>query len=216
MIYGTIADAEYRERRKNDNEKTRKIERFVDKIYRDNGLKMQRIFDYDMQTRGVDVIHKIDEETRYIDEKFAVQYYNRDLNTFAFELSSHNNVDDNGWFTSEHMITTHYCILWFRSDDSFKNIESYDLCYINKKKIMEYLYSVGYRDNILDEFCNYWDGGIDNKYRRFYYERNGRRYRDLRNGVRIVQSMQFEVESPINVVIPKKELFKLAEYHFHN
>ena len=177
---------------------------------------MKRVTNREMQRKGVDIIHTVNNETRYVDEKFAIQYYNKDLHTFAFELSSHNNYNNDGWFTSNYMITTHYAILWFRSNDEFTDIYQYDLCYISKEKIKEYLKTVGYYDGILDDFNKYWEYRWYTEPDSTYYEQNGRRYKKLRNGVKIVQSMQFEIESPINVVIPRTELYKLAEYHFHN
>lgn len=206
---------EYINRRKNDNARTSAIERFTDKVYRENGLSMRRVYDSDTQQKGVDLVQNVDGETRYIDEKFAINYYNKDLRTFAFELCSHNNYNDEGWLISPHMITTHYCVLWFRSDENCKHIDSYDLCYISKKRLMDYLYSVGYYDGIVDDFVGYW-AGTNNKNARYYSEKDNRLYRNLRNGVRIVQSLQYDVEQPINIVVPRAELYKLAEYHFHN
>lgn len=216
MVHNSASKKEYLSRRERDIKRTNIVENFTDLIYKKNGLQIKRVTDRKMQTKGVDIIHQINGETRYIDEKFAIQYYNKDLHTFAFELSSHNNYDNNGWFTSEHMITTHYAILWFKADDEFKNIYQYDLCYISKEKIKEYLKTVGYYDDILDDFNKYWEYRWYTEPDDTYYEQNGRRYKRLRNGVKIVQSMQFEVESPINVVIPRRELYKLAEYHFHS
>jgi hypothetical protein len=213
-MYTSDARKAYASRRKSDELKTRKIERFVDKIYRQNNLIMSRTNDKHLQRKGVDLIHVVDGQKRYVDEKFALNYYDRDLRTYSFELVSHNNMDNAGWLLSSHMITTHYCILWFRSDENLDNIETFDLCYISKQAIIEYIRSVGYYDGILDDFVGYWAGN-NTKDSHLYCKNGNRLYRKLRNGVRIVQSLQYEVESPINIVIPRDTLYTLAEYHFH-
>ena len=216
FIVNSEAQKEYLTRRERDNQRTAIIEKFTDNIYKQNGFDYQRVTDRRMQTKGVDIVHKVNGITRYVDEKFAIQYYNKDLFTFAFELSSKNNKDDSGWFLSDHMITTHYAVLWFKANDDFSKIYEYDLCYIDKQKLKDYLNTVGYYDGILDDFNKYWEYRWYTNPDNTYYEKNNRRYKTLKNGVKIVQSMQFEVESPINVVIPRRELYKLAEYHFHN
>ena len=113
------------------------------------------------------------------------------------------------------MLTTYYVILWFRSDEELQSIYSYDLCYIEKEKINEYLKKVGFYDEIVDDFNKYWADHTHTNPDDTYYEKGDRRYRDLQEGVRIVQSMQYKKESPINVVIPRKKLYELAELHFH-
>ena len=207
-------DSEYESRRSEDVRKTKILEKFVDKIYAENGIKIIRIEDEEIQKRGVDFVHITENEQRCVDEKFAIKYFDRDLKTFAFELASYNNKNNEGWFISDHILTTYYVILWFRSDEELQNIYSYDLCYIKKEKIKEYLKTVGFCDEVVDDFNKYWANQTHTNPDDTYYEKGDRRYRDLQDGVRIVQSMQYKKESPINVVIPRKKLYKLAELHF--
>lgn len=206
-------DSEYRNRRKNDIEKTQKVEKFMDKIYSHLKYDVERVTDPYLQKKGVDLIHTLEDGTKlFIDEKFAINYYNKDLHTFAFELESHNNVDNQGWFLSSNSITTHYMLLWFNCDDNFEKFSYFDIAYIPKQKIWDFLYSVGYTDKTLDDFKEYWKNPIP-QYNPKFYERDKRRYYRLGNGIKIVQSMQFERESPINIVIPKDVLIKLAYKH---
>lgn len=206
-------DTEYHNRRKSDFEKTQKVEKFMDRIYSQLKYDVERITDPHLQKKGVDIIHTLGDGTKlFVDEKFAINYYNRDLYTYSFELASHNNVDNQGWFTSDNSITTHYMLLWFNCDDNFEKFSYFDIAYVPKQKIWNYLYSIGYTDTTLDEFRAYWES--DNPKPKFgYYEKNNRRYYNLGNGIKIVQSMQFEKECPINVVIPKDILIKIAYKH---
>ena len=212
-------DPDYMQRRKTDEYRTRTIEKFMDKVYRKNGLLMQRVTDRKQQRQGVDIIHRIDGEKHYIDEKYAIHYYDKDLRTFSFELYSKNNYNQQGWFTSPSIITTDYCLLWFRATEDFKTIESYDLCYIPKAKIMEFAKKSGLYDGIVEDFLDYWENHKPVKEKwRFSMRGSGagqRRYMKLNNGCQLVQSIGLQ-EQPINIIIPRNELYKLATYHFHS
>lgn len=214
MTYNKIQQ-EYINRRKEDIKKTQTIEQFVDKIYKEHHFNMKRITDKKLQKKGVDIIHNIDGKRNYVDEKFAINFYNKKLNTFAFELSSNNNKNNKGWFISDHMITTHYIILWFQANDDFTDIYTYDLCYIDKQKLKQYLRSIGYYDGIVDEFNDYWKHGQYTNPDSNYFIKNNRRYLKLSDGVKIVQSLQFKVETPINIVVPRIKLYDLADFHFY-
>ena len=189
----------YLSRRAEDERKTEIVEKFTDKIYSENFLDIKRIKDKKLQKQGVDLIYKEGENIHYIDEKFALNYFNKKLYTFSFELFSENNVDKKGWLISDNMITTDYCILWFSSDASFQNIRFYDLCLIPKYKVLEIAKKAGYYEGLVQDFLDYWEKGYYNQPDK-YYSLGERRYLKLKNGCKIVQSLNFE-EKPINIVI---------------
>lgn len=211
-------DAEYRERRQRDEERTRIVEAFMDGVYARNNYNIQRVSDPTLQKKGVDIIHTTkDGQTRHVDEKYAISYYNKDLFTFSFELYSRNNRDNNGWFTSDHVITDDYAVLWFKADDDFTKITEYDLCIIPKQAILDLAYEVGYDDELVDDFLRYWEyGQYINPDDAYYVRGEGkgeRRYLELDYGCRIVQSVGLK-EQPINLVIPKRELVRLAKFRY--
>ena len=211
-------DPEYLQRRKTDEYRTRTLEKFMDKLYRRKGLLMQRVTDAKKQKQGADLIHRVDGEIHYIDEKYAINYYDKDLRTFSFELYSKNNYHQQGWFISDNSITTDYCVFWFRATEDFKTITTYDLCYIPKSAIMQFAKDSGLYDGIVEDFLDYWENHkpIKDSWR-FSQRGNGkdeRRYMKLKNGCKLVQSVGFQ-EQPINIVIPREELYKLAIHHFH-
>ena len=58
--------------------------------------------------KGIDVIYK----DFLIDEKCALDYINKPLSTFAFELSSVNKNGEryDGWLVNKNLVTTHYLL----------------------------------------------------------------------------------------------------------
>ena len=218
--YFDYENKKYLDRRKEDVRKTKILENFMDTVYSKNDFHIERVDDIDLQKKGVDLIH-IDENNviHYIDEKYAIKYYNKDLKTFSFELFALNNKDKKGWFISPNTQTTDYCLLWFQSDENFENIYTYDLCVIPKHKIVDFLINSGYYSGIEQDFLKYWETDNNSNYNsnpNFYTvgeKNNKRRYLRLKNGCKLVQSIYLE-EQPINVIIPRTELYKLATKHF--
>lgn len=210
-------DTEYRARRQQDEERTRIIEAFMDNVYARNRYNIERVNDAELQKKGVDIIHTKNGASRNVDEKYAITYFNKDLRTFSFELYSRNNIDCNGWFISDNVITDDYAILWFKADDEFTTVTEYDLCIIPKQSIMKLARKAGYYDGIVEDFLYYWENGQyltpDTNYYELGEDKGYRRYLRLKFGCKLVQSAGLH-EQPINIVIPKDELIKLATYRF--
>ena len=197
-----------------DMARTVQVENFMDTVYSQNGLRIFRVTDAEVQKRGVDFVTSINGNTYYVDEKFAINYYNKPLSTYSFELYTNNTVDKMGWFNSPFMETTHYALLWFNCDDTFTNFTSYDWAIINKAKLKELLCSYGYYDGIVEDFKRHWESKMPEWDNRFY-EKSGRRYMNLGSGIKICQSMTLR-ETPINILVPKDVLIKIAEFTYHN
>lgn len=210
-------DKDYQERRKRDNERVQVLEQFMNNVYSKNGYHFERITETRLQKKGVDLIHMEGSEKRRVDEKYAINYYNKDLQTFSFELYSRNNADSMGWLLSDNMITDDYAVLWFRANDDFSEITKYDMCIIPKSAIMKLMCDAGYYDGMVDDFLRYWDYIYKLRPDSFYYEKgegkSHRRYYDMRRGLKLCQSVGYS-EQPINILIPKSELVKLATYRF--
>ena len=210
-------DEEYQKRRKRDVERTQIIEQFMDGIYAKNGYNAERITEVYLQKKGVDLIHMEGSEKRRVDEKYAINYYNKDLYTFSFEVYSKNNPGGVGWLLSDNMITDDYAVLWFRADDDFTRITKYDMCIIEKEAILDLVYEAGFDDGLVDDFLRYWEYIYKLRPDDHYYEqtRNGvkRRYYELDFGLKLCQSVGFS-EQPINIIIPKEKLIKIATYRF--
>ena len=149
--------------REQDEAYTRKLEQFMDVQYKKQNLLiyMERVQDKLMQVNGIDIILDDEKGVKYIDEKFAIDYRDKHLQTYSFELSSSNNWNEQGWFLNPESLTTHYILLWFRSDQNIDTIYSYDACLISKEKIYKMLND----DHVnpyeaLEDFRTYFNGNM--------------------------------------------------------
>ena len=203
--------------RQQDEIYTRKLEQFMDMQYKKQNLLtyMERVKDRQMQLHGIDIV--LDDETgiKYIDEKFAIDYRFKDLQTYSFELSSGNNWNEGGWFLNHDSLTTHYLLLWFQSDEDITEVYKYDACLISKEKIYQML-----RDDhinpyeALEEFRAYFannsEGSVGMKFHVVVNRDGSSKKRMAYNGYVISQSDR-KVEAPINLIIPKWKLLKYAD-----
>ena len=200
-----------------DEHYTHLLENFMDTQYAEFGLfkNMERVTDPHIQKSGVDIVYHKNFDSLFIDEKFAIDYRQRDLNTYSFELYSGNNKHSMGWFLNPQSRTTHYMLLWFSSDEDISKIYSYTACFVSKEKIKKYLSEQGLEPlDVLNKFRKFWtehpDGGDNTE---FHIETNKfgniRRIMEV-NGLRVIQSLHKE-ETPINIIIKKEVLLSLAD-----
>ena len=211
-------DPEYLAARAEDERRTQLVEQFMDEVYKKNNYVIRRVTSKNLQKRGVDYVHTAEDGAqRKVDEKYAIKYYNRRLFTYSFELYTRNNPDNMGWLISPDSLTQDYALLWFRANDDFTKITEYDLCIIDKDDLFDLIYDAGYHDDLVDDFLRYWE------YRQYvnpdsnYYERGEgrehRRYYKLDFGINVCQSVGLH-EQPINIIVPKEELIKIAKHRF--
>lgn len=203
--------------REQDEVYTRRLEQFMDAQYKKQNLLiyMERVQDKQMQVKGIDVI--LDDETgvKYIDEKFAIDYRDKYLQTYSFELSSSNNWNEQGWFLNPESLTTHYLLLWFRSDEDINTIYGYDACLISKEKIYKMLLD----DHVnpyeaLEDFRTYFNGNMTESVGMQFHAvistdgtvRKRMKYKDY-----VITQSDNKDEAPINLIIPKEKLLRYAD-----
>lgn len=199
----------YSEKRLNDVKKTDIIANFCDeKIFPQLPYRIARNKDRRLQLKGVDLIW----EGAYIDEKFATNYINRNLRTFAFELSSLNNKNECGWFLEgDYMLTTSYLLGFLEGDINKKELTRVEMIMVNKKTIWNYLNKKAFPKNIVSEI-RYGQRTPDK-----VANTGAETYFINIPGIKLIHSTQLQ-ESPINIVISKEILKKLATetYEYRN
>lgn len=181
------------------------------------------------QSAGEDmVLHMEDGSTVAIDEKSALYYPNprKTIDTFAFELKTNINAHGNnqGWlFGKNYTNTDYYLINWITLPDDAKEevwwqkdigIVSIESMLLNKKRIQDFVRGVfsyeidlfGKYDepDYLEEFMNTIDGN-SYSFKEFYKGK----------GIRLMQNLKLP-EQPINIVIDKEYLKKIAELHIES
>lgn len=203
----SYADGRYkRSNRKRDQELTDKVAVVQDKMYSNNGFQAERIDDVELQKNGLDVILKKDEKEYHVDEKAAITAWDRDLKTFAIELYTENNKGNQGWFVNTNSITTHYAFTYLRAyDETLRDIYEAEILLVEKKKLKEYL---------KEKQVDLNPSTIKQKLEFFGDKKEGQITYTNPKGMKIVQSIDphFKRENPINVLVEKEELIKMADF----
>lgn len=182
--------------RAQDYERTIKLEKECDALYSKAGFDISRVRDTALQKRGVDIYLN----NWVVDEKAAIQYWNKDLQTYCFECSTLNNKDKEGWLFQKNSLTTHYSLVYVRAkDEDLDDITSLEILIIPKKSVLSYLKVLGLDNRKKVE-------GVLSGYGR----RDGSRIEcEVSERVKIVQSLRFK-NAPINIIINKQLLYSWA------
>lgn len=124
------------------------LDEFYSKAFKDSTYSITRINDLDLQHKGVDLILDNGVKTFNVDEKAQLDYLNKSLPTFVFELSYlKSNSWRKGWLHDENKITNAYFlvneIMVNEASDLSKGIKSFKLTAIYREKLIMLLNSVG-------------------------------------------------------------------------
>lgn len=204
---------EYTKRRYSDNQKEKLLMPYFDYVYNHNGCTLfSRNNNQGLQKRGVDVfIYSKQRKILLVDEKCATNYWRGNLKTFAFEIWTTNNVQNNGWFNphNDFYLTTDYNIAWVTaSDKDLSKIYSLECMMISKETMWSYIESIGFTyDKLMKAFS-------ENAQKHIQNERVSLRYQ-VAPDIQMVQSLHM-IESPINLVISKKLLKEMSYSHTIN
>lgn len=200
--------------RKRDMDVEREIAKFLDKYLYCNPIftKKTRTDDTKSQLKGSDIILSIPSKNLHdivVDEKAATQYINKGLPTFALELSFvvGDKVVD-GWFVDDNKDTEYYEFQWIKADtnDTWnlqeKDITEVEYMLVSKQAIRDYLSQQGYSVEKLKEKAKDIreigkDGQAEKETGKSYWFFNSTRL----------------AEKPINLILQKKELERLASIH---
>ena len=166
-----------------------------------------RVYDFERQIRGIDVTFNMRGKRYICDEKSAVQYVNRKLNTFALEVSfidKQNKIHD-GWLVDETKINNSFLFVWIdKAKSNFlskkEDILSCDIALVDKNAILLYLFENGWnKTNLLVK---------SDKIRKNRNEYKGDVNKD---GFKFSYSEQL-VEKPINILVKRKKLMEIADF----
>lgn len=175
-------------------------------IYTEN---FNRVYDKNRQVVGVDTEFDYAGYHYVCDEKAAIRYANKQLNTYSLELSTLNKrgVEIPGWFVNSNMINNSYLFVWLNKVDSIiekgsftsKDIKEYEVALVTKQNLFDYLDSVGMSKYEMQQVC--------------YEIRNGEDI-DMgnihKNGYKLSYSEQL-FEKPINILVPRTVLRDISD-----
>lgn len=154
------------------------------------------IDDKETQVKGVDSIFTYNGKTYHCDEKAPVRWVQKNLRTFSMELSfiDRSNKLADGWFIKDGVETDSYLLMWFDDD--------YEVALVNKSDIRDYLERLG------------WDvDKLSRKAEKIRYEGDTNFGRINEDRCKFSYSnYDWMPEKPINVLVPRDELVKMAVY----
>lgn len=183
-----------------DQVRTNNLHRLTDYMYQKAGYTISRKHDTENQLNGIDIVLTKDNKTFFVDEKAAITAWNKDLQTFALEIRTLNNTDNEGWLFNQKLKTTHYALLFPRSENAqLTQLYKMDIILIDKKHILELLktYQCHTKQNIFFRIDNF--GQLYNGAYRYHVSEQ----------IQIVKSIQLR-EQPTCIVIDKDILKNLA------
>ena len=192
--------------RANDKKGEEATSKFLDTFFYEDNYKFIRNQNVFAQKRGVDIVVNTIDDTWFCDEKCALDYVNKELKTFAFELratSDFNGRRYDGWLLSNSNLTTHYNLIYITKskvdkNPTFEDILEAEIIIVSKKDIVDYIASLGWNKQMLVRKCD----SIDLK--------NGVNMGNInKDGVKFVKS-EHKFESPINILLPKSKLIELS------
>lgn len=121
---------------------------YLDSVYKKLDLDFERVKSLKLQHKGVDLIYHAFNKDYFIDEKAQLNYINKSLPTFTFEISYLKNTQEKiGWFMDATKITTHYFLVTniyaFNKNELTKGFKKCTITSVNKRKLQSFLHSIG-------------------------------------------------------------------------
>lgn len=193
--------------RREDEKCSEIVSQFLEKHFYNKTENYEKIDDREKQLQGVDVIFFFNNKQYICDEKAAIRYVNKGLQTFAFELSFLGKGDKliDGWLISNTKINNSFLCIWIDKADydileDVDDIKELEIALIDKQILVDYLQSLGWTVNKLHIKAD--------RMRKNRNEPQG----DINiNGCRFVCSRKL-AEKPVNVLVSREKLKELADY----
>ena len=188
----------------------REITRFLDEhFYCDLVTDFHRFKDKGEQLKGKDVIFTWKELVNIIvDEKAQSQYINRNLPTFAFEISSiFSGKRSEGWLFDDKKETEYYLCIWIWAKNTQRpskdEITKLDCLLIKRNDIINYLEEEGFsKQRIIERESKIRSSGVSGA-----IDKSNHKYVYYFHTTHLA-------ENPFNVIIRKEKLEGLAVRHF--
>ena len=202
----------YKERLTLDRKNERIICQVLDRYLYSKDLfsNTGRTTDYQQQAvEGIDIYFSTSADTFVCDEKCAYYYANKNLQTFALELSAYSpkaHCRYYGWYLAPNKKANSYMFIYLNKCEgelfnfTSGDVHEVEVILVKKEAIQHYLDGLGFTKDKLMEI----NSDIADKHvRSWLYDRDG---------IRFHYSYRYE-EKTINLLIPRKVLRDISEYN---
>lgn len=192
---------------KRDLKKEKLLGNYLDSVYAFLNLKFNRTQDLNLQHKGIDLLFPKNRAV-FIDEKAQLDYLNKSLPTFTFELSYLKNKEQRlGWLLDDTKVTTHYFLITSiftnAKNDLSKGFKECKIISVNRKKLLHQLALKGLTKERLLQY--------DADLRDFEHKENKNSIMELNPKTEglLFYSPQL-TEQPINLQLRLKNLIKIG------
>lgn len=203
-----------------DSANEQMVSRFLDEHFYVSSLfeKAERVFDKREQLKGKDIVvssSRLGLKDAIIDEKDTAHYVNKNIPTFAFELSFllYDGTEVEGWLTDREKETEYYLLIWPFADlvepvsrpPEFKAITKLHYLLVRRADIVNLLIGKGFDRDALMRKAREMRANVHNN------EDNQKlKAADKATYGFYFMYTFFLAEKPVNVVIPRNKLEELA------
>lgn len=196
-----------RQRRNQDELQEKVIGQFLDTYYYPSfTTTIDRNTDRYKQIHGLDItVTSTNNNVYTIDEKAAVKWANKNLNTFAFEVDSLDKNGDlyNGWFmtSTSDAINDYWLLVWVDSAtsvdfNSINDVEQVTVSLLKKQDVYDWMHRKNIHGKDLKEAATYLRGSFNlNRYKTY----------TMLNGFKVIIQPNVS-EHAINILIPRSTL----------
>ena len=189
---------EENKRRRSDETRSDHAHKMLERaFYTPKTTDYRGIYDKETQVRGVDAVFTYGGHEYNCDEKAAVNYVAKNLQTFSLELSFIDRANNKtaGWFLKDDSMTDSFIFVWFDKD-------TYEMALVEKKRINEYLELLGWNRDKLRRKAELIREGKDGKFGNI--KKNGCKFS--------FSDYDWMPERPINVLVPRDKLIEMAVF----
>jgi hypothetical protein len=140
---------------KRDLNKEQKLGIYLDTVYKKIDLKVTRVNDLNLQHKGVDLIYTHNANDIYIDEKAQLDYVNKNLPTFTFELSYlKDKTLKEGWLFDDNKQTHFYFLVTGIKAKNPKQHDYYDciITSVDRSKLLRFLDGINLDEQQLSNY----------------------------------------------------------------
>lgn len=187
--------------------------KFLDDKFYNRVELFDRKNDINNQVDGIDTTFEFKGTSFLCDEKAAIRYVNKKLNTFAFELSFINKAGNRqeGWFLDNNKRTNSYLLCYinraqYDSISSVEDILEAEVILVTRDKLIKFLDAKGWSKKLIKLKCDRIIHKEDRKFGDIYID-----------GVKFSYSDHL-YEQPVNILISRYNLRKISEFNvvIHN
>lgn len=199
--------------RQRDSNVEKEIADFLDEFFYPKTTSFaSRFEEKEDQLKGKDILIKTSKTGRIIvDEKAATHYINKDIPTFAFELSfcRYNGERVKGWLFDKSKETEYYLVMWIEAETDktwllkAKDIKRIKAVLLNRQDLIDYLEQEGFD----------YDETKQKEQEILRKGQSGRLYKYDHRYVSYFYTTRLD-EKPINLVVKRIKLEQLATNRF--